>query len=93
MNLKLYLKSNIYFRCGEALAKNSNLVNGIEQQIEYHKELERNFCRFTERLAPLMGHSNVKQSLATLRKTYLFNMSTNSSSNLTSDTNKFFNGV
>ncbi|OTF78850.1 Dedicator of cytokinesis protein 7-like protein [Euroglyphus maynei] len=61
---------NYLTRCGEALAKNRQLINGNEQQIEYHKELERNFCRLTEKLAPLMGLANVKHSQALLQDSY-----------------------
>ena len=52
------------------MAKNRQLINGNEQQIEYHKELERNFCRLTEKLAPLMGMANVKHSQALLQDSY-----------------------
>ena len=46
------------------------MVSGHEQQVEYHKELERNFYKFTERLAPLMGNSNTKQAIISLRESY-----------------------
>lgn len=62
--------SHFFCRCGEALTKNRQLVNGHEQQIEYHKELERNFYKFTDRLAPLMGNGNAKQALISLRESY-----------------------
>ena len=65
-----YILPSYFFRCGEALTKNRQLVSGHEQQVEYHKELERNFYKFTERLAPLMGNANAKQSLISLRESY-----------------------
>ncbi|XP_041982163.1 dedicator of cytokinesis protein 7 isoform X2 [Aricia agestis] len=40
-------------KCHDALKKNKNLI-GSEQR-EYQRELERNFARFTERLAPLIA--------------------------------------
>lgn len=45
-------------------------MSGHEQQVEYHKELERNFYKFTERLAPLMGNPNAKQAMISLRESY-----------------------
>ncbi|XP_063891201.1 dedicator of cytokinesis protein 7 [Helicoverpa armigera] len=39
-------------KCHDALRKNKNLI-GSDQR-EYQRELERNFTRFTERLAPLV---------------------------------------
>lgn len=39
-------------RCHDALKKNKNLI-GIDQK-DYQRELERNYQRFTERLAPLI---------------------------------------
>ncbi|CAB3248141.1 unnamed protein product [Arctia plantaginis] len=39
-------------KCHDALRKNKNLI-GSDQR-EYQRELERNFARFTERLAPLV---------------------------------------
>ncbi|KAM3959107.1 LOW QUALITY PROTEIN: dedicator of cytokinesis [Aphomia sociella] len=40
-------------KCHDALKKNKNLI-GSDQR-EYQRELERNFARFTERLAPLVA--------------------------------------
>ncbi|XP_013192989.1 dedicator of cytokinesis protein 7 [Amyelois transitella] len=42
-------------KCHDALRKNKNLI-GSDQR-EYQRELERNFQRFTERLAPLIQHT------------------------------------
>ncbi|XP_068621586.1 dedicator of cytokinesis protein 7 [Battus philenor] len=42
-------------KCHDALRKNKNLI-GSDQR-EYQRELERNFQRFTERLAPLVQHA------------------------------------
>ncbi|KPJ13246.1 Dedicator of cytokinesis protein 6 [Papilio machaon] len=42
-------------KCHDALRKNKNLI-GSDQR-EYQRELERNFQRFTERLAPLVRHT------------------------------------
>ncbi|CAG5048236.1 unnamed protein product [Parnassius apollo] len=42
-------------KCHDALRKNKNLI-GSDQR-EYQRELERNFARFTERLAPLVQHA------------------------------------
>lgn len=67
-------------RCGEALTKNRQLVGGQEQQLEYHKELERNFYRFTERLAPLMGNPNPKLALIVLRESYFSGLNGTASS-------------
>ncbi|CAH0726332.1 unnamed protein product, partial [Brenthis ino] len=39
-------------KCHDALKKNKNLISS--EQREYQRELERNFARFTERLAPLI---------------------------------------
>ncbi|CAG9567548.1 unnamed protein product [Danaus chrysippus] len=39
-------------KCHDALKKNKNLISS--EQREYQRELERNFQRFTERLAPLI---------------------------------------
>lgn len=81
-------------RCGEALTKNRQLVNGHEQQIEYHKELERNFYKFTERLAPLMGNANTKQALILLRESYFsgFKPIVSSNANNVDPENKNTNG-
>lgn len=51
--------------------------------MEYHKELERNFYKFTERLAPLMGHPNAKQALISLRESYFSGFSTKPSASHT----------
>lgn len=48
------------FRCGDALKKNKSLI-GPDQK-EYQKELERNFYRFTEKLAPMISNNNNSQS-------------------------------
>lgn len=42
----------IRFRCHDALKKNKNLIQS--DQKDYQKELERNYLKFTERLAPLI---------------------------------------
>lgn len=39
-------------KCMDALKKNKNLISA--DQKDYQKELERNYARFTERLAPLI---------------------------------------
>ncbi|XP_039439015.1 dedicator of cytokinesis protein 7 [Culex pipiens pallens] len=39
-------------KCSDALKKNRNLI--LSDQKDYQKELERNYARFTERLAPLI---------------------------------------
>ncbi|XP_053694976.1 dedicator of cytokinesis protein 7 [Sabethes cyaneus] len=39
-------------KCSDALKKNRNLI--LADQKDYQKELERNYARFTERLAPLI---------------------------------------
>lgn len=39
-------------KCHDALKKNKNLIHA--DQKDYQKELERNYSRFTERLAPLI---------------------------------------
>ncbi|KAL1374743.1 hypothetical protein pipiens_004833 [Culex pipiens pipiens] len=39
-------------KCHDALKKNRNLI--LSDQKDYQKELERNYARFTERLAPLI---------------------------------------
>lgn len=39
-------------KCLDALKKNKNLITA--DQKDYQKELERNYARFTERLAPLI---------------------------------------
>lgn len=55
------------YRCADALAKNKTLI-GPDQR-DYQRELERNYRRFTDQLAPLLvasaspvsdslGHSN-----------------------------------
>lgn len=41
-----------YNRCHDALKKNKNLIQS--DQKDYQKELERNYLKFTERLAPLI---------------------------------------
>ena len=40
-------------RCNDALRRNKTLIGA--DQIDYQKELERNYRRFTERLAPLIN--------------------------------------
>ena len=40
-------------RCSDALKKNKNLI--MADQKAYQKELELNYARFTERLAPLIA--------------------------------------
>lgn len=45
-------------RCHDALKKNKNLI--LPDQKDYQKELERNYLRFTERLAPLIVISPVQ---------------------------------
>lgn len=42
----------IIFRCADALAKNKTLI-GPDQR-DYQRELERNYRRFTDQLAPLL---------------------------------------
>jgi len=61
-------------RCGDALRKNRSLI-GADQK-EYQKELERNYYKFTEKLAPLIS-SNGQQALRALRESY-WNSSSNS---------------
>lgn len=57
-NMSCYFSSytnvpiNVPYRCHDALKKNKNLISS--EQREYQRELERNFARFTERLAPLI---------------------------------------
>lgn len=43
-------------RCADALAKNKTLI-GSDQQ-DYQRELERNYRRFTDQLAPLLVASS-----------------------------------
>lgn len=50
-NFSLFSVSS-FFRCHDALKKNKNLI--LPDQKDYQKELERNYLRFTERLAPLI---------------------------------------
>lgn len=51
--LRRVLNYNYHFvRCHDALKKNKNLI--LPDQKDYQKELERNYLRFTERLAPLI---------------------------------------
>ena len=70
------------------MTKNRQLINGQqEQQIEYHKELERNFCRLTEKLAPLMGLANAKHSQALLQDTYFRPGFTRSTTTTTTNNN------
>ena len=42
-------------KCHDALKKNKNLI--LSDQKDYQKELERNYIKFTERLAPLITMS------------------------------------
>lgn len=48
----------ILYRCHDALKKNKTLI--LPDQKDYQKELERNYIRFTERLAPLITISPVQ---------------------------------
>lgn len=93
-DFSIYIRYKFVIRCGEALTKNRQLVNGHEQQIEYHKELERNFYKFTERLAPLMGNANTKQALILLRESYFsgFKPIVSSNANNVDPENKNTNG-
>ncbi|XP_046442972.1 dedicator of cytokinesis protein 7-like isoform X3 [Daphnia pulex] len=55
---KFQLKLRLCFkdfskRCNDALRRNKNLIG--PDQLDYQKELERNYRRFTERLAPLIN--------------------------------------
>ncbi|CAG2165677.1 unnamed protein product, partial [Oppiella nova] len=54
-------------KCGDALRKNRVLIGN--DQKEYQKELERNYYKFTEKLAPLIS-TNGQQALRALRETY-----------------------
>lgn len=51
-------------RCHDALKKNKNLI--LADQKDYQKELERNYLRFTERLAPLIAISPM-QAMGVIR--------------------------
>lgn len=42
-------------RCADALAKNKTLIG--PDQLDYQRELERNYRRFTDQLAPLLKAS------------------------------------
>lgn len=53
-----------HFRCHDALKKNKNLI--LADQKDYQKELERNYLRFTERLAPLIAISPI-QAMGVIR--------------------------
>uniref|UniRef100_A0A915L384 DOCKER domain-containing protein n=1 Tax=Romanomermis culicivorax TaxID=13658 RepID=A0A915L384_ROMCU len=50
-------------KCADALRENKRLI-GSDQK-EYQKELERNYVRFTERLAPMLSKFYVAASTAT----------------------------
>ncbi|KAI1280634.1 Dedicator of cytokinesis protein 7 [Halotydeus destructor] len=54
-------------KCGDALRKNRTLI-GPDQK-EYQRELERNFHRFTEKLAPMISN-NSAAALRKLRESY-----------------------
>lgn len=75
--------SLFYNRCGEALKKNRQLIGNSEQQIEYHKELERNYFKFTDQLAPLMAQANVNQARSILREAYFNVCSKTTNNNIT----------
>jgi hypothetical protein len=57
-------------KCGDALRKNR--VSICPDQKEYQRELERNFHRFTERLAPMISAdpNNGPAALRALRESY-----------------------
>lgn len=42
----------LFYRCADALAKNKTLIGS--NQLDYQRELERNYRDFTDRLAPLL---------------------------------------
>jgi len=43
----------VLIRCSDALRRNKTLIG--PDQLDYQRELERNYRRFTERLAPLIN--------------------------------------
>lgn len=51
-NTDLHGFIDVFLRCADALAKNKTLI-GPDQR-DYQRELERNYQRFTDQLAPLL---------------------------------------
>jgi hypothetical protein len=52
-------------RAGDALRKNKSLI-GLEHK-DYQREMERNYQRFREKLAPMLNKESLKTSYTTIR--------------------------